>query len=72
MNNRQSTEAMTDKQKQAMTGAVKLLKNIYSEDFIAVAQIIEAEAKENKELIADYIQCVSDYCHEIAKILKEK
>ena len=48
--------------------AVNLLKNIYQEDFVAVAQIITAEADGDNEILVDYLTCVEDF----VKKLKEK
>ena len=48
--------------------AVNLLKNIYQDDFMAVAQIITAEADENKEILIEYLDCVEEF----VKKLKEK
>ena len=48
--------------------AVNLLKNIYQDDFMAVAQIITAEADNNNEILIEYLDCVEDF----VKKLKEK
>lgn len=48
--------------------AVNLLKNIYQEDFMAVAQIITAEADENTDILIEYLDCVEKF----VKKLKEK
>ena len=48
--------------------AVNLLRNIYQDDFTAIAQIITAEADGNKEIIIDYLTCVEEF---VVK-LKEK
>lgn len=63
---------MTEKKRQAFQTAINLLKFIYESDFTVVAQIITAEATNDTELIADYMQCVVDGCSEIVEILKEK
>lgn len=48
--------------------AVNFLKNVYQEDFVAVAQIITAEADENNNILIEYLDCVEDFI----KKLKEK
>lgn len=41
---------------------------LYQEDFVAVAQIITAEADENNNILIEYLDCVEDFI----KKLKEK
>ena len=48
--------------------AVNLLKNIYQDDFMAVAQIITAEADENKEILIEYLECVEDFVKKLKVI----
>lgn len=51
-----------------MNGAINFLKHIYSESVPDVANILVAEAEEDKETIKNYLMGVRDY---IDKLINE-
>ena len=61
------------KQKNEILGkAVKFLTDVYSEDLVAMAQIVTAREDKDIELIVDFLNCVIDYSNELINILTEK
>ena len=63
---------MSISKENVMPSAIRLLKNVYADDFVAVSQIITAEANNDTNTIIDYMHCVSDYCNKIVEILSEE
>lgn len=45
--------------------ASRFLRNVYSEDILALGQILNAEAENDKETIKDYLSCVAEFCYSL-------
>lgn len=50
----------------------RFLRNIYNEDIIALGQILNAEAENDKETLKDYLLCVQDFCQKMIDNLDEE
>lgn len=50
--------------------ASKLLRNVYDDDIIALGQILNAEAENDKEVLKDYLICVKDFCQSLINELE--
>lgn len=42
--------------------ASRFLRNVYSEDILALGQILNAEAENDKDMLVEYLACVRDFC----------
>lgn len=41
--------------------ASKFLRSVYGDDILAVGQILNAEAENDKTMLIDYLKCVKDF-----------
>lgn len=49
--------------------ASNFLRNAYNDDIVALAQILNAEAENDKEVLRDYIECVRTFCDKLYESL---
>lgn len=63
---------MTEQKKEVLGKAVKFLTNVYSEDLMAMAQIITARDDKDIDLIVVFLSCVIDYSNKLINRLTEE
>lgn len=50
--------------------ASKLLRNVYADNILALGQILNAEAENDKKVLIDYLICVKDFCQSLINELE--
>ena len=49
--------------------ASKFLRSVYGDDILAVGQILNAEAENDKTMLIDYLKCVKDFTERLIESL---
>lgn len=49
--------------------ASKFLRSVYGDDILAIGQILNAEAENDKTMLIDYLKCVKDFTERLIESL---